>query len=43
MTLGRRNDRMVEVMDGLAVGDAVVTHPSDAIADGTAMVERSQL
>lgn len=43
VTLGRRNDRMVEVMDGLAVGDAVITHPSDAIADGTALVERSQL
>jgi HlyD family secretion protein len=43
VTLGRRNDRMVEVIDGLELSERVVTHPSDAIAAGVALVERSQL
>ncbi len=43
VALGRRNDRMVEVLEGLDQGELVVTHPSDAIAAGVALIERSQL
>ena len=43
VTLGRRNDRMVEVLQGLELSEQVVTHPSDAIAAGVALVDRSQL
>ena len=43
VTLGRRNDRMVEVITGLKQAEQVVTHPSDAITAGVALVERSQL
>ncbi|MGC1506401.1 MAG: HlyD family efflux transporter periplasmic adaptor subunit [Sulfitobacter sp.] len=43
VTLGRRNNRMVEVRKGLERAEQVVTHPSDAIAAGVALVERSQL
>lgn len=43
VTLGRRNDRMVEVLQGLEHSEQVVTHPSDAIAAGVALVDRSQL
>ncbi|MEQ8847753.1 HlyD family efflux transporter periplasmic adaptor subunit [Botrimarina sp.] len=35
--LGRRNDRLAEVREGLAEGDPVVAHPSDRIADGVAV------
>ena len=38
--IGHRNGEMAEVMDGLAVGDRVILHPSDAIADGTPIEER---
>lgn len=41
--LGKRNGRMTEVKTGLEVGERVVTHPSDAIADGAKLIERSQL
>jgi HlyD family secretion protein len=43
VSLGRRNDRMVEVLNGLEPAEQVVTHPSDAIATGVTLVERSQL
>ena len=43
VTLGRRNDRMVEVLSGLEAAEQVVTHPSDDIATGVSLVERSQL
>lgn len=43
VTLGKRNDRMVEVLSGLEVDERVITHPSDAIAAGVPLVERSQL
>lgn len=43
VTLGRRNDRMVEVLDGLIEGEKVITHPRDDISDGTALIERSSL
>lgn len=38
--IGRRNDRMAEVLSGLSAGDQVVLHPSDRIADGVAVAER---
>ena len=43
VTLGRRNNRMVEVQKGLERAEQVVTHPSDAIAAGVALVERAKL
>jgi HlyD family secretion protein len=43
VNLGRRNDRMVEVLKGLERAEQVVTHPSDAITAGAALLERSQL
>lgn len=43
VTLGQRNDRMVEVLDGLMENERVITHPSDAIGPGAALVERSSL
>ncbi|MEO9824631.1 MAG: HlyD family efflux transporter periplasmic adaptor subunit [Paracoccaceae bacterium] len=43
VTLGRRNDRMVEVLSGLEAAEQVVTHPSGDIAAGVSLVERSQL
>lgn len=38
--LGRRNDRLAEVLGGLSEGDAVVAHPSDRVVDGVAVTER---
>lgn len=32
--LGRRNDRFVQVLSGLAAGDVLVKHPGDQLADG---------
>ncbi|WP_299692161.1 HlyD family efflux transporter periplasmic adaptor subunit [uncultured Tateyamaria sp.] len=43
VTLGRRNDRMVEVLGGLEVAEQVVTHPSDDISAGVSLVERAAL
>jgi HlyD family secretion protein len=38
--IGRRNDRMAEVLSGIAEGTRVVTHPSDALSDGAPVRER---
>lgn len=43
VTLGRRNDRMVEILSGLDPAEQVVTHPSDDVAPGVTLVERDQL
>ncbi|MHA6323647.1 efflux RND transporter periplasmic adaptor subunit [Roseivivax sp. CAU 1753] len=43
VSLGRRNDRMVEVLSGLEIGEKVITHPSDGIASGVKLIERSTL
>lgn len=43
VTLGRRNDRSVQVLSGLEVGDKVITHPSDAISSGVPLIERSSM
>jgi HlyD family secretion protein len=38
--LGRRNAQFVEVLDGLEIGDMVVMHPSDDLADGVPARQR---
>jgi HlyD family secretion protein len=38
--IGHRNNRVAEVMSGLAAGDRVVLHPSDRITDGTKVAQR---
>ena len=43
VTLGRRNDRAVEVLEGLEPAERVITHPSDAKTPGVALIERSKL
>lgn len=43
VTLGRRNNRMIEVLSGLEVEERVVTHPSDDIGAGVSLVERAAL
>lgn len=41
--IGRVNDTVAEVLDGLAEGARVITHPSDRIAQGTAIADRQTL
>jgi HlyD family secretion protein len=38
--IGHRNNRMAEVLEGLAAGRQVVLHPSDKIADGVRVAQR---
>jgi HlyD family secretion protein len=40
LQIGRRNNRVAEVLSGLSAGDRVVLHPSDRVSDGTAIAER---
>lgn len=40
VTLGRSTGRMLQVLDGLAAGERVITHPSDALVDGGAVIKR---
>ncbi|MDW4548369.1 HlyD family efflux transporter periplasmic adaptor subunit [Defluviimonas sp. D31] len=40
VAIGRRNGTAAEVTDGLAPGDRVILHPSDAIAEGTPVTDR---
>lgn len=37
LRLGRRNDQLAEVLEGLRVDDLVVAHPSDRVTDGVAV------
>lgn len=39
--IGHRNNTFAEVVDGLAAGQTVITHPSDAIGDGVRIIDRS--
>lgn len=39
--IGRRNNEVAEVVEGLSTGDAVILHPSDRVVDGVAVVERA--
>ena len=41
--IGRRSDRQAEVLGGLEPGEAVVTHPGDAVAPGAVVVDRATL
>jgi HlyD family secretion protein len=43
VTVGRRNDRMAEVLDGLSPGDLVVVLPSDRVSDSVKVVDRATL
>jgi HlyD family secretion protein len=43
VTLGQRGARMAEVLDGLSQGTQIITHPSDAVADGVSVVDRRSL
>lgn len=38
--LGHRNNRVVQVLSGLSVGDRVILHPSDRITEGRSVAER---
>ena len=38
--IGHRNNRMAEVLEGLAAGRRVVLHPSDKTADGVRVAQR---
>jgi len=40
ITLGRRGARMAEVQEGLEAGEHIITHPSDAVADGVTVADR---
>jgi HlyD family secretion protein len=39
--IGHMNDQEAEVLGGLSVGDKVLLHPSDKVADGVKVAERS--
>ncbi len=41
--IGNRNASVAEVLGGIAVGDTVVTHPSDRISDGVLTINRDAL
>jgi HlyD family secretion protein len=43
VTLGQRGARHAEVLEGLEEGERIVTHPSDAVADGVMIVDRTTL
>lgn len=40
VTLGQRNNQIVQIISGLSEGDTVVLHPSDRISEGVAVAER---
>lgn len=40
VTIGRRGETAAEILDGLSEGDLVVTHPPEALADGSALAQR---
>jgi HlyD family secretion protein len=40
VTIGHRNDHVVEIADGLTPGARVVVHPSDRVRDGVAIAPR---
>jgi HlyD family secretion protein len=39
VTVGRRNDTLCEITEGIAEGDTVVIHPSDRVTDGAQVRE----
>lgn len=38
--VGRRNERLVQVTDGLQEGDSIVVHPSDRVSEGAEITAR---
>jgi HlyD family secretion protein len=42
LEIGQRNGTDAQVVEGLKAGDRVVVHPSDRVADGVRVAERSQ-
>lgn len=40
LTVGARGEALVEVREGLAAGDQVITYPSDALTEGTLVAPR---
>ncbi len=40
VTVGRRNDRFAEIVQGLKVGDLVISHPGNSVQQGVAVVGR---
>jgi HlyD family secretion protein len=43
VSIGRRNARAAQVLGGLEPGETVVTHPSDDVVSGVAVVDRASL
>ena len=41
--IGRRGETTAQVLGGLEAGARVITHPSDAVSDGAAIVDRAAL
>ncbi|TCP44273.1 efflux RND transporter periplasmic adaptor subunit [Rhodovulum marinum] len=41
--VGRRGETTAQVLDGIAPGQRVITHPSDEVGDGTPVVDRATL
>ena len=41
--VGRRNTEFAQVLGGLEAGEVVITHPSDKVADGVLVVDRTTL
>ncbi|ARE38726.1 putative RND efflux membrane fusion protein [Rhodovulum sp. P5] len=41
--IGRRGETTAQILSGLQAGASVITHPSDEVADGVAVVERATL
>lgn len=40
VTVGHRNELEIEIIDGIAAGEAVLRYPNDRISDGVAVVAR---
>lgn len=43
VTVGAKNEEHAQILDGVDPGDLVITHPSDQIADGVAIMDRSEM
>ncbi len=41
--IGHRNSSFAEVLGGLNIGDVVITHPSDRVSDGAAIIDRAEI
>lgn len=40
VTPGRKNDHVVEILEGLSEGDRVIVHPGNDVADGVSVIDR---